>query len=200
MKFFSKSILVLLAAFVCLGWAESWETIQNNAGNISSIQADFIQEKHLKILRTPLLSRGVFVFQAPDSLRWQYESPVQSLLLLHEGKTRQFIQHDNRLVEERSMGMDAMQVVSQEISRWLAGNFTDNPTFQARLKAGGFIVLTPKNKGLAQLISQIVLKLADEPGLMESVTIYEGSDSFTKLTFTNVVLNKKIPETTFTQQ
>jgi len=200
MKFFSKSILILLAAFVCLGWTESWETIKNNAGNISSIQADFIQEKHLKILRSPLLSRGVFVFQAPDSLRWQYVSPVQSLLLMHEGKTRQFIQHDNRLVEERSMGMDAMQVVSQEISRWLAGNFTDNPTFQARLKPGGLIVLTPKNQGLAQLISQIVLKLADEPGLMESVTIYEGSDSFTKLTFTNVVLNKKIPEITFTQQ
>ena len=200
MKFFSKSILILLAAFVCLGWTESWETIKNNAGNISSIQADFIQEKHLKILRSPLLSRGVFIFQAPDSLRWQYMSPVQSLLLMHEGKTRQFIQHDNRLVEERSMGMDAMQVVSQEISRWLAGNFTDNPTFQARLKPGGFIVLTPKNQGLAQLISQIVLKLADEPGLMESVTIYEGRDSFTKLTFTNVVLNKKIPEITFTQQ
>lgn len=195
-----KSIFILLAACLCsLGWADSWDGIRSNAGQLTSVQADFTQEKHLKILARPIISKGILVFQSPSSLRWQYLSPVQSLLLMHEGATRKFVQQDGKLTEERGMNMDAMQVVSQEISQWLKGNFTDNPTFQAELRPGRIIVMTPKQQGLAQLISRIELVLSDQPGLMESVTIYEGEDSYTRLTFNNAVLNQDIPPTVFTK-
>ena len=200
MKFFFQTTILVLAAFACLGWAESWEAIRQNSGNITSITADFTQEKHLKILARPLISQGIFVFQAPDSLRWEYTTPVKSLLLMHKGRMRKFVQQNNKLVESQTPGMDAMVVVSREISQWLAGNFADNPTFDAELQPGRMIILTPKNKGLAQLISKIELQLAETPGLMESVSIFEGKDSFTKLVFSHAVLNTKIPETRFTRQ
>jgi outer membrane lipoprotein-sorting protein len=200
MKIFFQAIILVLAACVCLGWAESWEALRQNSGDISSITADFTQEKHLKILARPLISKGVFMFQAPDSLRWEYTTPVKSLLLMHRGEMRKFVQQNNKLVESHTPGMDAMEVVSREISQWLAGNFNDNPTFDAELKPGRMIIMTPKNKGLAQLISKIELQLAKTAGLMESVSIYEGKDSFTKLVFSHAVLNKDIPETRFTRQ
>ncbi len=197
----SKPTLILLAAcLLSLGWADSWDGIRSNAGQLTSVQADFTQEKHLRILARPIISKGIFVFQAPSSLRWQYLSPIQSLLLMHDGSTRKFFQQDGKLTEERTMNMDAMQVISQEISQWLAGRFTDNPTFQAELQPGRMIVLTPKQKGLAQLISRIELVLSDQPGLMESVTIYEGKDSYTRLAFSNAVLNQDIKPTVFTNQ
>ena len=192
--------LLFLICLCSLGWADSWQAIRVNSGKISSVQANFCQEKHLKMLSRPLISQGIFVFQAPASLRWQYLSPVQSLLLMDNGTTRTFSQQDGKLVEQGSMGMDAMQVVSQEISLWLAGRFTDNPTFAAELHPGRMIVLTPKEEGLARFISRIELVLADQPGLMESVTIYEGEDSFTRLLFSNARLNEKIPATVFTEQ
>ncbi len=200
MKMIKAVLLLLVISLLCLGWADSWDAIRSNAGQLTSVQADFTQEKHLKILARPIISKGIFVFQSPSSLRWQYLSPIQSLLLMHDGTTRKFIQQDGKLTEERTMNMDAMQVVSQEISQWLAGRFTDNPTFQAELQPGKMIVLTPKQKGLAQLISRIELVLSDQPGLMESVTIYEGEDSFTRLTFSNAVLNQDIKPTVFTKQ
>lgn len=197
----SKPTLILLAAcLLSLGWADSWDGIRSNAGQLTSVQADFTQEKHLKILARPIISKGIFVFQSPSSLRWQYLSPIQSLLLMHDGSTRKFVQQDGTLTEKTGMNMDAMQVVSQEISQWLAGRFTDNPTFQAELQPGRMIVLTPKQKGLAQLISRIELILSDQPGLLESVTIYEGEDSYTRLTFSNAMLNQDIKPTVFTKQ
>ena len=197
----SKPTLILLAAcLLSLGWADSWDGIRSNADQLTSVKADFIQEKHLKILARPIISKGIFVFQSPSSLRWQYLSPIQSLLLMHDGITRKFVQQDGTLKEETGMNMDAMQVISQEISQWLAGRFTDNPTFQAELQPGRMIVLTPKQKGLAQLISRIELVLSNQPGLMESVTIYEGEDSFTRLSFSHAVLNQDIKPTVFTKQ
>ncbi|RUM34765.1 MAG: outer membrane lipoprotein carrier protein LolA [Desulfobulbus sp.] len=191
---------VFLAGSLCLGWADSLEAIRENSGNITSVRADFVQEKHLKILVRPLISKGIFVFQAPGSLRWEYRTPIQSLLLLHDGKMHKFVQHEGKLVEDRSMGMDAMRVVSQEISQWLSGNFTDNPTFQAELKPGRKIVLTPRSKGLGKLISRIELQLSEQPGLMDSVTIFEGKDSYTRLIFTNAVLNTTISPAVFTEK
>lgn len=193
-------IILLASCLFSLGWADSWDAIRNNAGKLTSIQAEFSQEKHLKILARPIISKGIFVFQSPASLRWQYLSPIKSLLLMHEGNTRKFSQQDGQLIEEHSMNMDAMQVVTQEISQWLDGRFTDNPTFAAELRPGRMIVMTPKQEGLAKLISRIELILSDQAGLMESVTIYEGEDSYTRLIFNNALLNQDLPSTVFTEQ
>jgi len=58
-------------------------------------------------------------------------------------------------------------------------------------------VLTPKEKSFSKLIRRIELVLSDRAGLMESVTIYESEDSFTKLIFKNEVLNRKVSDSLF---
>jgi len=164
---------------------------------VESVQADFTQEKQLPILARPILSKGKFIFQAPDSLRWEYFSPIHTVLLMHDGQTRKFIQHDGKFVEEHGMGVDSMQIVLQEITGWLDGEVTDTETFQVKSKEGDTIVLVPKNEALTKIISRIELKLLGTSGLMESVTLYEGPDSFTRMIFSDGLLNKKIPAVRF---
>ena len=55
--------------------AEAMADKLQKPGRLRSVQAEFVQEKHLKILTRPLVSRGTFAFQAPQSLRWEYRSP-----------------------------------------------------------------------------------------------------------------------------
>ena len=62
------------------------------------------------------------------------------------------------------------------------------------------VLLTPKDQALAGLISKIELKLADREGLLDGVTIFEGPDSYTSMTFENRVLNKEIPVSVFTEK
>ena len=50
------------------------------------------------------------------------------------------------------------------------------------------------------MISRIELRLGQQEGVMDSVTIFEGQDAFTRLTFANTVLNREIPESFFTGQ
>lgn len=186
-----------LAAFVCLGWADTWDSIRNEAAAVSTIRARFVQTKHMKILARPLTSDGVLLFKAPGSLRWEYRRPIQSILLAHDGATRRFIRKDGAVVEDAAAGLPSMQVVLQEITRWLNGRFAENPAFKAELTPGRRIELTPKDPSMARLIQRIELTLAPQPGVIQSVTIYEGEDSYTRLDFQDVILNQPIEDQLF---
>lgn len=166
--------------------------------HLRSVQAEFTQEKHLKILARPLVSHGVFAFQAPQSLRWEYLSPVHSLLLMHDGRIQKMIEQGGRFEQDKGAGVDSMRIVLQEIGSWLDGRFTDNPLFHVTQSDARTVVLTPKEPGLQSVISRIELRLGHEEGVMEQVTIFEGPDTSTQLTFTKAMLNREIPEGYFT--
>ena len=189
--------LVLLAGLISIGWADNWEQIRGATGAIQTIRADFIQEKHLKILSRPLVSKGVFYYQTPNSLRWEYTSPVRSILLMHKGKISRYIKSGNDFVEDSRMDSKGMQIVLQEIALWLGGRFSDDPAFDAALKQGRKIVLTPRDKAFSHIIEHIDLRLSDTPGILKSVTIYEGRDSYTRLEFINTEINKEIEASVF---
>ncbi|QTA79285.1 Outer membrane lipoprotein carrier protein, LolA-related [Desulfonema limicola] len=196
----TKYFIFFICVFLCLGWADNWEGIKKSAGIISSVQADFIQEKHMKILSKPLISKGTFCYQSPESLRWEYLSPVQSVLLMHKGKTKRFIKTGEDYVEDSGANLQAMQIVLQEITRWLKGEFDKNPDFEAGLESKdgrSKIVLIPRQKAFASIINKIELILADQPGVIDMVMIYENQDSYTKLVFKNSLLNKAIDESRF---
>lgn len=190
--------LVPVLALLCVGWADSWEQLKTSFGTVTSVQAEFVQEKHLPILAKPLVSKGVFYYQAPRSLRWEYQWPVQSILTMHDSRIRRFVASGaSGFSEESGAGLEAMQVVLEEITQWLAGRFDDNPMFQVHLEPGRCIVLVPKDDAFRKVIQRIVLNLAQQPGMMQGVMIYESEKAFTQLTFSNTVLNAKIDDTLF---
>lgn len=197
MKLFVLSgvLVLLLLGLVCSSQAAEQKSIA-----LQSIQADFIQEKHLKILVRPLVSTGTFTFQTPQSLRWEYLTPVPSVLLMHGDKIKKFVDRDGQLVEDKGLRLDSMQVVLSQISNWLDGHFSDNDMFTVSFVDEKTVLLSPKDQGLAGLISKIELKLADQKGLLDGVTIFEGPDSYTKMTFENRILNKSVPLSVFTKR
>jgi outer membrane lipoprotein-sorting protein len=189
--------LLLIIAFMCLGWADTWEGIKSAASTITSVRAEFVQEKHMEILVGPLVSKGIFYFQAPNSLRWEYRSPVQSVLLMHDGRTKRYILKNGTITEDVGVHLQSMQVVLQDIAQWLNGRFEENPAFIASLEPGRKIVLRPKEKSLATMIQRIELILSDRPGIISAVMIYEGEKSYTRFEFRNTVLNQPLQDKIF---
>jgi outer membrane lipoprotein-sorting protein len=191
---------ILLSSAVMLGWANTWEDIERESAKIQSVSAQFSQLKHMQILTKPLVSKGRFYFQSPDLVRWEYMSPVRSVLLMRKGDIKRYTMGSRGFVEEAGGSLESMQIVLQEISRWSRGQFTGNEHFSATMKKGKKprITLTPKEKGLSTMISGIVITLSpDRPGVIKSVKIVESEGNFTLFEFTDVQINGKIPETLF---
>jgi len=192
-----KTIAVLVAACLLIGWGSNWEELKSAAASVTSLSADFVQEKHMQILARPLVSSGVFYFQSPASLRWEYRAPVRNILLMHDNRTERYVDTGHGLTKETGAGLQAMQIVLEQISQWLGGRFDENPMFTAKLETGPKIVLTPKEKSFSRMIHHIDLVLSERPGIIDSVFIYESEDSFTKLVFKNAVLNQPIDAALF---
>ncbi|MCX5829340.1 MAG: outer membrane lipoprotein carrier protein LolA [Deltaproteobacteria bacterium] len=193
-------ISVLLSCVVLLGWADSWEGIQKESAKIKSVKAQFIQSKHMKILARPLISKGRFYFQSPDSVRWEYVSPVKSVLLMNGDGIRRYTQGSRGLTEDKTGSLQSMQVVLKEIGQWSNGQFTTNEHFTAVLKKGKepMIIMTPREKGLSAMISRIVITLSsDRPGILKSVKIFENEGNYTLFEFNDVQVNEKIAESLF---
>jgi len=191
---------MFLSCFPMPGRAASWEEVQKEAAKITSINARFTQSKHMSILARPLISQGRFYFQAPDSVRWEYTSPVKSILLMNRGEIKRYTMGSRGLVEDAAGSLQSMQVVLREISQWSQGRFTENEHFSATLKGGKYpkIILTPKERGMAKMISRIVISLsADRPGVMESVAIFENEGNHTLFAFADVVINTPLDEALF---
>jgi outer membrane lipoprotein-sorting protein len=190
-------VLFFMASSMGSAWADPWEELKSSAGKITSVRGEFTQMRNMKILAKPLVSGGTFLFQAPDSLRWEYKSPLRSILLVHNGQTKRFVQKDDHLVADSSASLQSMQMVSQEIGRWLKGRFDENPAFSASLEAGRKIGLVPKDPSFAAVIQRIEILLSEREGVIESVTILEGRDSFTRIDFNRVTLNQPIEDSLF---
>ncbi|MBN1545219.1 MAG: outer membrane lipoprotein carrier protein LolA [Syntrophaceae bacterium] len=192
---------ILLICFCLAGWGETWEDINPDTAHISSIQAEFTQHKHLKILSKPLISQGRFYFNKPDSIRWEYSVPVKSILLMHRGKVKRYTLGSRGMAEDASQALSSMQVVVQEIGLWSQGHFTESEHFEAALMTQGQepkIILTPKEAAFATIISRIeIIPSSEQKGAIKSVKIIESAENFTLIKFKDVRINEKIDEAIF---
>lgn len=190
-------ILALIASVSLISWYGSWDDIRKTASTITSVKAEFVQSKHMKILSKPLVSRGTLYFKSPQFLRWEYSSPVKSVLLMSKGSMVRYVKGSGGYVKDASAGVQSMQVVVQEISRWMKGEFNTNPNYAAELKTGGKIILVPKDPSFAKIISRIELVLSGNPGEIRSVKIIESGDSHTLIRFEKVTINAPMDEKIF---
>lgn len=198
MEYRRKKILLVSLLLVMTGsftmpadahWADSWETIEAAVSTLNGIQADFNQNKELNFLAAPLVSTGRLSFRKPDALRWQYLQPIPSVLLMQGQDVQRFQWVEGRWEPDQSARLAGMQVVMQEIGRWLQGDFRSNPDFEATLGPGPEIVLVPTNETLKTMLSEIRLTLARAPGIIDAVTIQEGEAGRTVIRFTNPKVN-----------
>lgn len=199
-RLFLGTAAVLVAATVSVSAnAMSLAKIQEAAGSIRSIRADFIQEKHMKILVKPLVSKGIVRFQRPDALRFEYREPIKNILIMQGKSVSRYIQKDNTFLRDNAAALGAMTVVMDEISQWLKGNFNTS-VFDATIDETpepGRIILVPKDKAMTHFIQEIVLVLSEQPGVFKEVIIRENQDSYTRLRFEEVALNKDMTPDVF---
>jgi outer membrane lipoprotein-sorting protein len=189
----------LTLAGVAQGWTESWQAIRAAAQNVHSIETDFVQTKRLKILARPVVSRGKMSYRSPMQLRWEYSSPIQSVLIMNKGDVHRYLRRGDQFVADSSVNVDAMKVVLSEIHGWLEGKFTDSKTFRPTLQTGSpaRVELVPIEPAMRQIIAKIVITLGSSEGVVESIDIVENEDASTRIEFVNTRLNMPLSDALF---
>jgi outer membrane lipoprotein carrier protein len=197
--------LVPLIGFILLlpilvGWADSWEGLREASRRITSVEARFVQKKTLPMLSRPFVSEGRFFFQAPGLLRWEYDRPVRSVLIMNGSAVKRYLCDAGGWREETGASLTAMRVVLEEIVNWQQGRFDANPHFQASLSADPElrVTLVPREPSWGKMIRRIELTFSrEQAGVMKSVRVVEDERSFTDLDFSQVRINRSLPASLF---
>jgi len=197
---------LLLAASPARGaeptWYQDWDSIRKAAAGIKTIEASFVQTRTLKILSRPLVSRGIMAYRRPNDLRWEYRSPLQTLLVVRAGNVRRLIKHDNAWIADSSAKLEAMKIVLGEINLWLDGNFSSSRTFRPELRpaqAGqpARVELQPVDPSLRKIISRITINFGERPGTVNAIDILEEGEGVTHIAFEDSAFGKAIPDQQF---
>ena len=93
-SFLKLTCLALFYLLISPVWsvsADDFAKLRKDSARISTMTADFVQKKSMKILSKPLISNGKFYYAAPDSIRWEYSKPLKSVVLSGKGQTKRYI-------------------------------------------------------------------------------------------------------------
>lgn len=199
MKKIFMVLLILLMLLPASVRADNFERLRRDSSRISTISADFVQKKFMKILSKPLVSEGKFYYTAPDSIRWEYSKPIKSVVISDKGNTKRYIASGGKMVEDKTGGAQAMKIVLDEVAGWMSGKFTSNPSFTATLKEGSNtqITLTPVGKSMVGMIEKIEITVSRKDASIKSVRIVESATAETRIDFQHVVINQEIQPSVF---
>ena len=165
---------------------QALQHISQVAAAQKSLQCDFVQTKHMKMLGDKMVSRGKMNFTQPDQLRWEYTSPNVFILSL-KGKTVTIQKQEGKKMVEVK-GNKYMKRLAQLIMGCITGkSLSDAKLFKASVQDSGqtyIVTLIPQKKELSQFCPKMVLTFVKKKEMASRVVMYEKSGDYTEIEFT----------------
>jgi outer membrane lipoprotein-sorting protein len=185
-----------------LSWYRDMESIRKAAATVQTFEASFVQTRTLKILKKPVVSRGLIAYRRPSDLRWEYQSPLAILLVVRAGNAQRLLKQGSQWVTDSSARLEAMRLVLGEINLWLDGNFGASKTFRPELRPASkdqpaHVALVPVDASLAKIISRITIAFGERPGTVAAIDILEEGEGATHIAFEKPRYNEAIPDERF---
>jgi outer membrane lipoprotein-sorting protein len=191
--------LVLLTAQPVL--AESLDDfltrVEARAAGTKSFACDFRQERRLAIFAKPVVFSGKLFLARPDRLRWEFTSPIASLLIL-DGKTGRRCGEGSPASEFNLERDPVMRLVAGQLRTWTNGNYRELlGEFGLELAAGPSLILKPRKEGLASFLNRIVVVFDPDSLQPVRVEIHEEGGDRTVISFSSYRLNPELAPALF---
>lgn len=196
-------IYLLLSPFFSLSLSaqtlseqEIIQKMTSAAEEIMTIQCNFTQTKHMKMLNKELVSEGRMSCQQPDKLRWEYTTPRTSSLILNGTDVRLMKGETNNASRNKFVGEMARLIMNSVAGKHL----TDNQTFQVTAKEMPkeyMATLIPQRKEMKRIYAKLVLHFDKEQSTVTEVELYEKNGDCTVIELYDIHINGQINAETF---
>ena len=203
-----KRLLILLFVFVSVhlslmaqqSEAQIRQAITQAASGMKTMQCDFTQTKHLKMLNDKMTSKGRMYYQQTNRLRWEYTSPYSYT----------FILNDDKVLLKNAQRNDVIDVNKNKLFREIARimmnsvvgtSLTDDKSFKSTIATNGnewIASLLPQRKDLKQLFQKIILHFNRTNAMVKQVELIERNGDKTVIELNNIRTNEKISADMFT--
>ncbi len=172
--------------------------LATHAASTVSIESTFIQEKHLWMLDEVLISKGEFLFKKENSVRWQYNTPIQYTIVIHNGLFT--IVNNNKISEFNIDSNPMFREINSMIVTAIRGDFIDNKDFEAKFfeNTENYLAkLVPINNQVSSMLETIEIYFDKQNMQVVKIVFSEPGDDFTLITFQNKKINSNLDDDRF---
>ncbi len=178
--------------------AEVKAKIKTQSQTLKTLSADFVQDKNLLIMDEIIQSKGRFVYQAPNAVRWEYRQPYQYLIIINNGKIT--IKDEQKTNQVDMASNPVFKQINDLMLSTVKGDILLNPNFNAKVYESPDnyrLELLPQDKNIKEFISTIYLFLDKADFSVKTIKIEEPLGDYTNISFINKQINASIPENSF---
>ena len=203
-----KRLLILLFVFVSVhlsltaqqSEAQIRQAITQAASAMKTMQCDFTQTKHLKMLNDKMTSKGRMYYQQTNRLRWEYTSPYSYTFILNDDKVLLKNKQRNDVIDvnKNKLFREIARIMMNSV---VGTSLTDDKSFKSTITTNGnewIASLLPQRKDLKQLFQKIILHFNRTNAMVKQVELIEKNGDKTVIELNNIRTNEKISADMFT--
>ena len=173
--------------------------IREISKSTTTIKTDFVQFKHLDFLTSDIETSGNMAFKTPNLVKWEYTYPYEYSVIF---KNDHLLINDGCTKSDIKMGSSRLfKKLNELIINSVTGDMFDDEEFEVSyFKANDYnkVIFKTKDKKLAKLIDIFKLHFSKEDGAVLEVKMVEPSKDYTRIVFSNRVVNSEINDEVFT--
>jgi outer membrane lipoprotein-sorting protein len=168
-----------------------------NIANFKTLRTKFVQTKHLKAFKKPMVLNGELCLDRPGKrFAWHVEKPLRYSCIIANGKLTQWDADSDKTVSVPFSKYPMLEMLSDAMTAFASGDVKAlEKDFEAAPGKDGSIRLKPRSERFAaSLITEVELFLDDAGKQIVKVVATEKSGDVTELVYSDSVFDSDIPD------
>jgi outer membrane lipoprotein-sorting protein len=175
---------------------EILEKLQADLKTVTTIEADFQQEKKLAVLDHVLKIRGHFALQKPNKMVWIVKEPVKYAIRIEGDELRQWDEDTNKVQIIHLGGDPTFKAITEQLQSWFIGDYKQlASSYDVFLEGENPLALgfTPKpGLMIAKVLKHIDVRFGQDNKYIDRMVVHEAGGDTTTLEFIDTKINEPV--------
>lgn len=170
------------------------QKVNQTASAMKTMQCDFVQTKHLKMLNNDFVSHGKMYYQQSNKLRWEYTSPYSYTFILNNDQVLLKNKQRNDLIDVKQNKL-FREIVRIMMSSVVGNCLADDKNYKvsiATIRNEWVATLLPQRKDMKQMFQKLVLHFNAKKSVVNTVELYDKNGEKTIIELKNIRIDETI--------
>lgn len=172
------------------------DEIEASMKNVSTLSADFVQEKKIKFLRHTLVIKGTFHLNKSGKMAWRVNSPIQYCCIVDKDRLTQWDADSNRVMTIDTTKNPMLKSLTDSMGLYFSGAFMKMAdTFDISFPEPQTLKMIPRKQNIAgEFIKMLAVTLSKDLRYVTEVRIEELNGDQTHIVFSGFSVNTEQPD------
>ena len=175
------------------------EATLSAVSQVERISSDFIQERHLSMLKNGTIVKGHFYYEKPDRLRWEQKEPVLGGFVVNGSSICRW--GENGKVETISLAREpAFGLFVNQVFAWCKGDadwLKKRYDVKVISRNPPVVRLVPATKAEKRYIDHLTITFSEDRSYVRVVDIQTKDKDIVSTAFVNTSINPPLPKEVF---